>query len=365
MSEQSQPLPPPDPERAPIFVVGSGRSGTTLLRQMLNAHPRIHLSFEASFYSLAAEGPAAQLTASAWVERYLLGPRFAWLRIPPAVLRAALPPGELPRERLAEVFTAIMRCVAQRYDKPRHGDKTPGHCAHLGQILSDFPDARIVHMVRDPRGAVASLQRMPWTASSLLLNAGFCFRQVQAVLPFRRQICEVRLEDLIADPKRELQRVLAFVGEPWDDAVLDYAAHAPTDDLPPFPWFEAARQPLRPTAGPPRWTRELSATWIRVIELMHAQVIGRYGYPGRHPQPEPGALRGAGALLADSPRLLVSLLRLWRLGRKRRRAVPMDATRSMRALLNLNPSAWRRYPDFVMPSLPGPLPAPERTLPPR
>lgn len=361
-SDATQPA-PPDPARAPIFVVGSGRSGTTLLRQMLNAHPRIHLSFEASFYSLAAEGPARELSASAWLRRYLQGPRFAWLRIPAETLLAAVPEGELGRERLPEVFAAIMRSVAARYGKPRYGDKTPGHCAHLRQILADFPDARVVHIVRDPRGAVASLQRMPWTSSSLLLNSGFCLRQVQAVLPFRRQLCEVRLEDLLSDPRRQLERILSFVGEPWDDAVLDYVAHAPVDDLPPFPWFEGARRPLRVAAGPPRWTQELSPTWIRMIELMHAQVIGRYGYPTRHSSTEPGALRGLGALLADSPRALVSLLRLWRLSRLRRRVPPPDPTRAMKALLNLNPGAWKRFAGFEIPALPEPLPGPERSLP--
>ena len=67
-------MPELDSSLSPIFVVGTGRSGTTLLRTMLNAHPRIYLTHEASFY--VAEVAARRLDGRAWLERYFESPSF-------------------------------------------------------------------------------------------------------------------------------------------------------------------------------------------------------------------------------------------------------------------------------------------------
>src|SRR5579871_2575309 len=90
------------PDHSPIFVIGTGRSGTTLLRQMLNAHPRIHLTHEACFYSYANHA-RAHASANAWLERYFETFSFAWLRLDPQQVREALPQ-QLPIERIAEAY---------------------------------------------------------------------------------------------------------------------------------------------------------------------------------------------------------------------------------------------------------------------
>ena len=68
------------------------RSGTTLLRQMLTAHPRIHITHEAGFYSYARHAPAG-MRAAEWLELYFQTYSFAWMRLAPAVVRDALPAG--------------------------------------------------------------------------------------------------------------------------------------------------------------------------------------------------------------------------------------------------------------------------------
>ncbi len=347
----SAPSTPPDPDRAPIFVVGTGRSGTTLLRLVLNAHPRIYLTHEASFY-LIRSGLPKEPSAEQFLGRYFRSAAFAFLGLSPEQVRSEL--GRVPDGgRLPGAYRAIMRAKATGFGRVRYGDKTPLHAGRLGQIFADFPDARVVHMVRDPRGTVASLMRMPWAASSVGLNSLFCRRTLDQVAPFRDRICELTLDDLLARPRHVLERVLAFVGEPWDDAVLDHPAHTPAGDVPAFPWFAKAHRPIRAPTGDPAWLTQLSPAWIRNIERLHTVSMARYGYePARLPR-EPSFLDRQRARLADAPQVVRSLAHRRSLLSMTRRGRVADPREVLACLLTWNPSAWAHYPGFVMPRLPG------------
>ena len=153
-----------DPDRSPIFLIGTGRSGTTLLRQILNAHPRIYLTNEAFFYTYERFTPKS-LSTSQWLERFFDTFSFAWLQIHPDEVRDALP-GDLPRARISEAFQAIMKITAAHHGKVRYGEKSPLNSSNLKQIFRDFPDARVVYIMRDPRATAVSYTRMPWGSSS-------------------------------------------------------------------------------------------------------------------------------------------------------------------------------------------------------
>jgi hypothetical protein len=345
----------PAPDDAPIFIIGTGRSGTTLLRQMLNAHPRIYITHEAFFNTYAQYTPK-RVSASEWLELYFQTFSFAWMRVDPAEVRSELP-AELPRERIAEAFRAVMRCKARQYEKPRFGEKSPLDVVNLGRIFRNFPDPRVIYIMRDPRATVASLKRMPFATSSTLLNSLLCAQQLTLLRPHLKHICEVKLEDLIADPRSVMQRVLAFVGEPWDEAVLDHTAHSPTDDVAPFPWFESAMHKApRPDPGSPPWQSQLSPAWIRIIERINHFGMKHFGYPTAVLPREPGRLRQYLVQLGEVPALIASSHRARRLSRKiqahfegRR---PYDPQQSMEDHLKTNPRAWALYPGFEMPRVP-------------
>jgi Sulfotransferase family len=340
--------PAPDPDLAPIFVVGSGRSGTTLLRLMLNAHPRIYLTHEASFY-LTPAYHEKRSSGEEWLEWYLGSFFFAWLFLHPDPVLADLP-RPLPRERLPDAYRAVMRAKARQYGRPRYGDKTPWHAVHLERIFEDFPDARVVHIVRDPRTAVVSFMRQPWGSSSYMLSSWFTRRLVEATRPFVSQILEVRLEDLLGDARATMGTVLDFVGEPWDDAVLDHSRHAPLDDVPPMPWYLPATEPR---TAPPR-TRKLALppAWVRLIERGNRWTCERFGYERAALEHEPGFFERTGAFLADVPtalrfgaRFLPGIVRYVR----RRSMTPAEM---QEFFFHLNPKAWRLYEGFELPDPP-------------
>ncbi len=335
----------------PVFVIGTGRSGTTLLRRMLCAHPRIHLTHEASFW--VWEAPFAQRRgAKAFVAHYVRTFSFRWLRLDPRPLLAALP-DPLDWADLPAFYADIMRAQAARYGKVRFGDKTPSHSGNLDRLFRDFPDARVIRVVRDPRGVVDSLTWMPWASRSLLACSLLCEAERRQVAPYRDRILEIRLEDLLAHPRATMERVLAYIGEPFDARVLAHHLHAPEpDDTPPVPWFAAAALPLQPPE--PTWDR-WDPRALRLVEALNRGGLAEQGYAPAPLPTEPGRLAVLLYGLADLPELMrflaVFLAMLWGA-----RDPDLSDTPAARARFRrLNPRAWARYPGFDVPP-PPPLP---------
>ncbi len=336
----------------PIFIIGSGRSGTTLLRNMLNAHPRIHIAFEPHFYwyrSLYRK----RRPAREFLDYYFQTPHFRWQRVDPDRVLAALPE-PLARADLGLAFAAILRERAARYGRVRFGDKTPAHAASLPQIFKDFPEARAIHIVRDPRATAASLSRMPWAPASLMINACYVDIERKQVSKFRDRMLTIRLEDLLDEPRATMTRVLEFVDEPWHDDVLDHARHAPgPDDAPPYPWLERATRDRDATSGDAKaagWG-QLGPVQIRMIEQITKRLMKSAGYTKAELAREPRWISVFWAGVREIPQFFryaaIGLPLLFK-GRVPER---LDAV-EQELLRRVNPKAWALYPGYQLPSAP-------------
>jgi hypothetical protein len=336
-----------DPARAPIFVVGTGRSGTTLLRNMLCAHPRIYVAFETMYYFY--EGLyRRRRPRPEFLEYYFHTVYFRWLGVDPAPILASLPDPSTPGwSGLA--FAAILRAKAAQYGRVRFGDKTPLHAGKLGRIFADFPDARVIHIVRDPRGTAHSLSRMPWASASLMVNANYMRTEHRQVAKFRNRILGVKLEDLLAEPRATMARILEFCGEPWDDAVLDHAHNLPAkDDVPPYPWLSSAA--TERVASAPPWSK-LTPVETRMVEFIARDVMHAHGYAPAPLEREPSRLAVHWAGIREIPAYL-RLLAIWAptLWRARRVENIDDCWQGF--LRRMNPGAWSQYPGFELPPIP-------------
>jgi hypothetical protein len=309
---------------------------------MLRAHPRIYISHEAFFYVANRLCPGRK-SGRDFMEYYFQTWWFRWLGIDPARVLAGLP-DPLPRKKVGLGFAAVMREKAALYGKPRFGDKTPGHAVCLPEIFTDFPDARVVHVVRDPRETVQSLQRMPWTPPSLVFNALYLADERNQIAKWRNRILEVRLEDLLAQPRPTMKRVLDYVGEPWDEAVLDHARSIPEEsDIPQMPWHEGA---TRDRSAAPERREGLSPLQTRMVELIAWRTMKEAGYQRAKLAHTPNLLTVFWAMARETPSLFRSLLVGIRFVlRMRKDPAALDQMENRALVRRLNPEAWTQDGD--------------------
>lgn len=191
----------------PIFVLGSMRSGSTMLRLILDSHPHIAVPPETGFMRAASATkriPEWQF-GEGWYER------LGWTE------------SELD-QRLRCFYEELFGRYAAEQGKSRWGEKTPFHTSHIEEMGRLFPDAAFVGIVRHPGAVASSLRRRfhygfadalaYWSDTNRdLLRGGIA-------LGDRFALC--RYEDLVQDGEPVLRRMLAFLGEPWAAEVLEH-----------------------------------------------------------------------------------------------------------------------------------------------
>jgi len=265
--------------KPPVFIVGSPRSGTSLLRNMLNRHPSLAICGETHFDHYVykrrrAFGDLSNLeNRQRLVNEYLSVQRIRRLGLDVPSLRE-----KLVREATSypALFAGVAGSYAASVGKERWGEKTPQH-ARIAELLCEwFPGAAILHIVRDPRDAVASLQRMPWAPNSVIRNARnwLACNVAARKSSHRREYLLVRYETLVAQPERELARICGHLDEDYVPAMLA-ADHS---GLAPAPWTRRAHEPVT-VARVGTWQEELTARDAALIEWVVGPHLQSFGYP--------------------------------------------------------------------------------------
>jgi hypothetical protein len=263
--------------KPPIFIIGSPRSGTTLLRSLISRHPAISICGETRFFAdiyrrRSAFGPLENMrNRERLVDRYLSTARIGRLKVDLSALRQRLLDEAISYPAFLDT---MMRFYADAHHKPRWGEKTPHHCFFTETLSDWYPGAFLIHLVRDPRDVVASLQRMPWAPKSIWNNSWIwtLFNRAAERSRHRPGYLLVQYEQLIDSPKNELQRICAHVGEEWPDT-LD----VPTDPGSPYSWPSSATGAVTRDRVQ-KWREQLSARDISVVERIAGERLERYGY---------------------------------------------------------------------------------------
>jgi len=289
---------------APIFVVGYQRSGTTLLQTLLASHPNIAAPPEMYFIHRIVRQKAryGDLSDDRNLRRViddLLSPTLPTLAgcgFDPDALFARARRGPAT---YAAVFDVIMSDFAARHGKARWSEKTPGQPAR--SILQLFPDAKLVHIVRDPRAVIASSLATPWNPFGARQRAEFWRRFTRdniatgfAAGPER--FFQIRYEDLTRDPEHVMRLVFTFLGEDFDPsmiAVENRAATAVPDVT--SPWQLRALEPIAPPDFN-AWRSKLGRRDRAHIAAVLNSDLKPLGY-----QPDRGRVALAGRVLGLAP----------------------------------------------------------------
>src|SRR5262245_45697172 len=214
-----------DPPPAP-FVVGVSRSGTTLLRLMLDAHPVLAIPPETQFVpsmlrycaDLAKEGVDEATARKMVLDRFTRTRRWGDFGLPVAVLERRLT--ALEEITPAGVVRSFFGAYAELIGKPRWGSKSPGYVKAMARIARHLPEARFIHLIRDPRDVAVSLREVSWGPDDVGEAAADWRAKIERAREQAGELApgtylELRYEDLAERPEPALRAVADFIQLPW------------------------------------------------------------------------------------------------------------------------------------------------------
>jgi hypothetical protein len=289
-----------DEARPPApFVVGLTRSGTTLLRMMLDAHPLLAVPPETHFVPELIKAARAEAGVDGMLAAMTSNRTWEDFGIETTAIRERLV--QLPAGDAAGAVRAFFEAYAEKQGKPRWGDKTPAYMLSVQRIGRTLPEARFIHLIRDGRDVALSqsaraLNEQPPAPEQAA-------RWVKRIRKSREQASalkgpryvEARYEDLVRDPETTLRRICEFVDLPWDEAMLSYHERA-AERLSEMAGTlraegshaeQAAGYRIEnhaPTTKPPdpakldKWRREMSAGDLAAYDAVAGELLTELGY---------------------------------------------------------------------------------------
>ncbi len=278
---------------APFFIVGTERSGSNLLRVILDAHPALAVPhpphilrdfapLEPRYGDLEEEENLRRLVRD--VLRLLRVHIHPWAV---SLDAEALVTAAAPRD-LYGVFTAIYEAYLAQTGANRWGCKSTFMLHHTDRIFSTHPGAKLLWLVRDPRDVAASSRKSVFSPFHPLFTARLWAKQQRLGLELEAALgtevlLRVRYEDLLADPDTVLRGICHFLGEPFDAGVLSFfeTDAAQTGAAWSRDWENTAR-PILP-GNTHKYRTQLSDEEIRWVERAAAGPMATLGYEREYP----------------------------------------------------------------------------------
>jgi Sulfotransferase family len=269
------------PGGPPLLVLGVRRSGTTLLRVMLDRHSELAVPDESYFVPQLADRHLRRVDPDAFVDDLRRLNTVTEWDVPLEQVRARLS----PRMPIGAAIGTVYAIYAKERGKPRWGDKTPMYMQNLRLLERLFPDALFVHLIRDGRDAATSFLAMPpgivtETWMHPRTPAAFACQWRTEVAAARRlgrrvgaRYLEVRYEDLVTDVESQLRRICDFARLPYEPGLADYAGNV---DVSAKPHQQSLKRPL--TEGLRDWRKQMSPADVAAFEHVAGDVLQELGY---------------------------------------------------------------------------------------
>jgi LPS sulfotransferase NodH len=269
------------PGGPPLLILGVRRSGTTLLRVMLDRHSALAVPDESYFVPQLADRHLRRIDPDEFVDDLRRIDTVAEWEVPLDKVRAQLREGMPIGEAIATVYAVY----AETRGKQRWGDKTPMYMQNLRLLERLFPDALFVHLIRDGRNAALSFLELPRgivteTWMHPRTPADFASQWRAEVTAARRlgrragtRYLEVRYEELVSDVESILRRICEFAGLEYESSMADYAGNVDVAAKP-----HQQRLTLPPTQNVRDWRRQMSPQDVSEFERVAGDVLRELGY---------------------------------------------------------------------------------------
>jgi hypothetical protein len=269
----------------PFFIVACDRSGTTMLRLILDRSADVAIPTESMilvdmarmrsrFGDISTDEQFDRLARTVWRH-----PKVREWRL------AGAPPGREGRrgdEAYRAVLEAPYRAYAEQHGKPGWGDKTPYYVEHVDEIRRVFPEARIVNLVRDGRDVALSLLRVPFGPSNVWAAAHQWRDAVRAgesaAARLGDDLLTVRYEDLVADPAGVVPAICAFLEIAYEPGMLA-VEETPPDRIATGQeaWFTELYAGIT-AASVGKWRRQMAPSDVALFESIAGAELVRHGY---------------------------------------------------------------------------------------
>lgn len=278
------------------FIVGVARSGTTLLRLMLDAHPEMAIPPETHFIPKVIKAcDGAEDPHDAVFELLTTHRRWPDYGLDANELRERL--DRIDPLSAGDALRAFYDLYAEKQGKPRWGDKSPSYVRRMRRVASALPEAHFVHLVRDGRDVALSQVEVDFGADQIADAARDWVDGIEKAQRQARRLrhyIEVRYEDLVTEPESALRSVCEFVQLRWDPAMLAYHAGAAERMAEVTRDFERGEGPAIPAAvrasrhtrvaEPPqreraaRWRTDMSPSDRATFEGIAGEQLEKLGY---------------------------------------------------------------------------------------
>jgi hypothetical protein len=273
----------------PLIVLGVRRSGTTLLRVMLDRSSELAIPDETYFVPQLAARHGARPDRDALLDDLRRLPTLRDWDLSVDDVAARVRTGS----SLGDAVGAVYEAYAAKHGKRRWGDKTPMYMQHLRLLDRLWPDARFVHLIRDGRDAATSFLGMPagivtetWAHPRDAAAFACQWRvEVAAARALGRSVGEryheLRYEELVREPERELRAICEFAGLAYEPAMLGYVGEV---DLSAKPHQQRLGQ--APTPGVRDWRSEMSREDALAFDDVAGDLLSELGYEPAGPTAE-------------------------------------------------------------------------------
>ena len=221
-----------DTNNSPVFIVGAPRSGTTLVATILNRSPELVVSPEShyfdKFFSICNRRRSFESDKSylSYLEYFLNSSEIKTFGFSEEEKKIFIDRLMVEKPSHAKIFSDVMTTYRKKCNKFRWAEKTPAHGLCVVEILSCFPDAKIVNIIRDPRDVMISRMKLPWRKTNVMLEAQLWNRYVtldkSVGMLNNSNYYEIRYEDILKDHEFEFRKLYEFLSLKFEQFFLDH-----------------------------------------------------------------------------------------------------------------------------------------------